>query len=84
MAVVPIRIVGDPVLHTPTKSVPVAADGSLPADLPELIANLYDTMDAAHGVGLAANQIGVGLRIFVYDCADNRGMAERRRGPVRS
>lgn len=82
MAVVPIRIVGDPVLHTPTKPVPVAADGSLPADLPELIADLYDTMDAAHGVGLAANQIGVGLRVFVYDCADDRGRIERRRGVV--
>ncbi|MGO9506613.1 MAG: peptide deformylase, partial [Mycobacterium sp.] len=30
MAVVPIRIVGDPVLHTPTTPVPVGADGSLP------------------------------------------------------
>lgn len=82
MAVVPIRIVGDPVLHTPTEPVPVAADGSLPADLPELIATLYETMDAAHGVGLAANQIGVGLRVFVYDCADDRGIPERRRGVV--
>lgn len=82
MAVVPIRIVGDPVLHTPTQPVPVAADGSLPADLAELITNLYDTMDAAHGVGLAANQIGVGLRVFVYDCADDRGRTDRRRGVV--
>ncbi len=82
MAVVPIRIVGDPVLHTPAQPVPVAADGSLPADLAELIANMYDTMDAAHGVGLAANQIGVGLRVFVYDCADDRGRSERRRGVV--
>ncbi|OBJ06371.1 peptide deformylase [Mycobacterium sp. 1465703.0] len=82
MAVVPIRIVGDPVLHTPTQPVPVAADSSLPADLAELIANMYDTMDAAHGVGLAANQIGVGLRVFVYDCADERGLTERRRGVV--
>ncbi|BBY39316.1 peptide deformylase [Mycobacterium mantenii] len=82
MAVVPIRIVGDPVLHTPTQPVPVAADGSLPADLAELIADMYDTMDAAHGVGLAANQIGVGLRVFVYDCADDRSRTERRRGVV--
>ncbi|MBV8787593.1 MAG: peptide deformylase [Mycobacterium sp.] len=82
MAVVPIRIVGDPVLHTPTKPVGVGDDGSLPADLPELIATLYDTMDAAHGVGLAANQIGVGLRVFVYDCADDRGQTQRRRGVV--
>jgi len=82
MAVVPIRIVGDPVLHTPTSPVPVAADGSLPDDLAELISTLYETMDAAHGVGLAANQIGHGLRLFVYDCAEDRGLTERRRGVV--
>src|ERR1700730_8961232 len=82
MAVVPIRIVGDPVLHTPTTPVAVAADGSLPADLPALIATMYDTMDAAHGVGLAANQIGHGLRLFVYDCAEDRGLTDRRRGVV--
>jgi peptide deformylase len=82
MAVVPIRIVGDPALHAPTDPVPVAADGSLPEDLAELISTLYDTMDAAHGVGLAANQIGVGLRLFVYDCAEDRGLTDRRRGVV--
>jgi peptide deformylase len=82
MAVVPIRIVGDPVLHTPTTPVPVGADGSLPPELPELIATMYDTMDAAHGVGLAANQIGYGLRLFVYDCAEDRQLTDRRRGVV--
>jgi peptide deformylase len=82
MAVVPIRIVGDPVLHSPTELVPVATDGSLPGDLADLIENLYDTMNAAHGVGLAANQIGVSLRVFVYDCADERGLSARRRGVV--
>ena len=82
MAVAPIRIVGDPVLHTPTTPVPVAADGSLPTELSELIASMYETMDAAHGVGLAANQIGHGVRVFVYDCADDRGMERRRRGVV--
>ena len=82
MTVVPIRIVCDPVLRTPTTPVPVAADGSLPADLAELIATMYDTMDAAHGVGLAANQIGYWLRVFVYDCAEDRGMTDRRRGVI--
>lgn len=82
MAVVPIRIVGDPVLHTPTTPVPVGADGSLPAEVLELIQTMYDTMDAAHGVGLAANQIGHGLRLFVYDCSDDRGLTSRRRGVV--
>jgi peptide deformylase len=74
--------VGDPVLHTPTTPVAVAEDGSLPTDLGELIATMYATMDAANGVGLAANQVGVGLRVFVYDCADDRGATTRRRGVV--
>ena len=82
MAVRPIVILGDPVLHTPTTPVPVGSDGSLPADLGPLITDLYDTMDAANGVGLAANQIGVGRRVFVYDCADERGQAAHRRGVV--
>ena len=82
MAVVPIRIVGDPVLHTATEPVPVRADGSLPDELADLIKDLYDTMDAANGVGLAANQIGVTKRVFVYDCADERGKVARRRGVI--
>ncbi|WP_319448093.1 MULTISPECIES: peptide deformylase [unclassified Mycobacterium] len=82
MAVVPIRIVGDPVLHTVTSPIPVGADGSLPAELAQLIADLYETMDEANGVGLAANQIGVSARVFVYDCADERGLSSRRRGVV--
>ena len=82
MAVVPIRIVGDPVLHTATNPIPVGDDGSLPPEVVGLIKDLYDTMDAANGVGLAANQIGVSQRVFVYDCADERGRTTRRRGVV--
>lgn len=82
VAVVPIRIVGDPVLHTPTTPVPVGPDGTLPADLAALITDMFDTMDAANGVGLAANQIGRTERVFVYDCADDRGQTVRRRGVV--
>jgi len=83
MAVVPIRIVGDPVLHTPTEPVPVGDDGKLPEDLADLIQDMFDTMDAANGVGLAANQIGVSKRLFVYDCAEERGKPHsRRRGVV--
>jgi peptide deformylase len=63
MAVQPIRIVGDPVLHQPTRKVETF-DETLCA----LVENMFDTMAAARGVGLAANQIGVGLRLFVYDC----------------
>ncbi len=82
MAVRPIVILGDPVLHAPTTPVPIGPDGSLPADLPDLVTDLYDTMAAANGVGLAANQIGVAQRVFVFDCADDRGLTTRRRGVV--
>ena len=82
MAVRPIVILGDPVLHTPTTPVPVGPDGSLPPEVADLITDMYQTMDAANGVGLAANQIGVGLRVFVYDCAEDRGKPTRRRGVV--
>lgn len=65
MAVRPIRIVGDPVLRTPTEPVTDFGD-----ELAELVTDLFDTMKEAPGVGLAANQIGVPLQVFVYDCPD--------------
>ena len=75
MAVHHIRIAGDPVLHNPTKPVEVFDD-----ELRTLIADMFETMAAAHGVGLAANQIGVDQRLFVYDCPDDEGV--RHRGVV--
>ena len=66
MTIRPIVIAGDPVLHTPTQ--PVTEDVS---ELRELIEDMYETMDRAHGVGLAANQVGVGKRLFVYNCPDD-------------
>ena len=75
MAVCPIRIVGDPVLHHPTRLVT-----DFGAELHALVDDMFDTMAAAQGVGLAANQIGVDLRLFVYDCADEQG--GRQRGVV--
>lgn len=56
-----ILITGDPVLHTRALEVPVIDDY-----IHQLVADMFETMDAAPGVGLAATQIGVGLRIFVY------------------
>ncbi|MEZ0093012.1 peptide deformylase [Streptacidiphilus sp. EB129] len=41
------------------------------SSLERLVEDLYATMYAHDGVGLAANQIGVGLRVFVYDCPDD-------------
>ncbi len=40
---------------------------SITPEIRELIQDMYETMDKAPGVGLAAPQVGVGLRIFVYD-----------------
>lgn len=64
----PIRIFGDPVLRTPTDEV-LDFDESLARLIDDMFASMY----AAEGVGLAANQIGVGLSVFVYDCADASG-----------
>jgi peptide deformylase len=61
-----MRTLGDPVLHAPCP--PVTAFGP---DLADLIEDLFATMYAACGVGLAANQIGVPLQVFVYDCPDD-------------
>ncbi|AHI23654.1 peptide deformylase [Corynebacterium vitaeruminis] len=68
MTVRPIVIYGDPVLHNPTE--PVTEDV---AELRELIDDMYETMDVANGVGLAANQVGVAKRLFVYACPDVEG-----------
>jgi len=49
-------------------------------ELRNLVADMYETMDKAPGVGLAAPQIGVGLRVFTYDYPDDEG--NERRGVV--
>jgi peptide deformylase len=76
VAVRPIRIIGDPVLHDPTRPVE-----EFDAALSALVEDMFETMAAAEGVGLAANQVGVPLRLFVYDCPDSE-RGERVRGVV--
>ena len=66
MAVQPIRLFGDPVLRTPADPV-VDFD----KELRQLVADLFETMVAAPGSGLAAPQIGVGLRVFTYHIDDD-------------
>ncbi|MEV7691821.1 peptide deformylase [Microbacterium sp. NPDC089189] len=68
MAVLPIRIMGDPVLHSPASPVESVTD-----EIRTLVADMFETMDAAPGVGLAAPQVGVGLRIFTYTYEDDEG-----------
>ena len=61
MTVHPITILGEPVLHSRAAVVESFGD-----DLRSLVADMFETMDVANGVGLAAPQIGVGLRVFVW------------------
>ncbi|WP_203711011.1 peptide deformylase [Asanoa siamensis] len=65
MTVQPIRLFGDPVLRTPADPV-VDFD----AELRKLVADLVETMQEQSGAGLAAPQLGVGLRVFTFDVDD--------------
>ncbi len=53
-------------MHRPCRTVEKFDD-----QLAELVADMAATMDAADGAGLAANQIGVDLQVFVFRCADD-------------
>ena len=68
MSIQPVRLYGDPVLRT--RSAEVTA---FDERLRRLIDDLHDTLDDQRGAGLAAPQIGVGLRVFVYDVEGRRG-----------
>jgi peptide deformylase len=61
VSVTPIRLFGDPVLRNP--AVPVV---DFDAELRRLVGDLTETMFAAGGAGLAAPQLGVGLRVFTW------------------
>jgi peptide deformylase len=63
-----IRLYGDPVLRQRTAEV-VDIDGRLKALADDMVETMYD----APGVGLAAPQVGVQKRLFVYDLGDDRG-----------
>ncbi|NAZ87316.1 peptide deformylase [Kineococcus sp. T90] len=64
----PITTHGTPVLHRRCTPVTALDDG-----LVQLVADMFASMAAADGVGLAANQIGVDARVFVVDCPDEDG-----------
>ncbi|MFK3983380.1 peptide deformylase [Micromonospora sp. NPDC050397] len=59
MTVIPLRFVGDPVLREPAKPVE-----TFDAELRQLVKDLRETLANGRGAGLAAPQIGVGLRVF--------------------
>ncbi|MET9518186.1 peptide deformylase [Streptomyces sp. NPDC002994] len=62
----PMTLLGDPALHAPCETVT-----DFGPSLVRLVEDMFATMYAAEGVGLAANQVGVPLRVFVYDCPDD-------------
>ncbi|MFC8345954.1 peptide deformylase [Streptomyces sp. NPDC057280] len=64
-----ITEVGEQVLHKPCRDVT-----EFGPDLAALIDDMFLTMYIADGAGLAANQVGVDLRLFVYDCPDDDGV----------
>lgn len=68
MALREIRLFGDPVLTSRADEVT-----EFDANLARLAEDMLETMDDSDGVGLAANQVGVLQRIFVYDCEGVRG-----------
>ncbi|MET9502870.1 peptide deformylase [Streptomyces sp. NPDC006622] len=62
----PLSLLGDPVLRQPCAEVT-----EFGPELARLVEDLFATMYAARGVGLAANQVGESSRVFVYDCPDD-------------
>ncbi|MCL7956566.1 MAG: peptide deformylase [marine benthic group bacterium] len=65
MAVREIRVLGDPALRARCEEVETVDD-----EVRRLVDDLIDTMEAADGIGLAAPQVGIPLRVFVYDIRD--------------
>ena len=68
MAALPIRVFGDPVLRA--VSTPVM---EINGRIKKLVDDMIETMYDAPGVGLAAPQVGVGRRVFVFDILDDQG-----------
>jgi len=72
MAVLPIHITGETVLHSAAAEVT-----EFDKSLHQLVDDMFETMKKAPGVGLAAPQVGVGLRVFVYNWTDDDGVLWR-------
>lgn len=65
MSIRSLHLLGSPVLRERAKAVPVVDD-----TVRQFVEDLFDTMRAAKGVGLAANQVGVALRVAVVDVGE--------------
>lgn len=67
MSLLPIHLLGSPVLREPSAPVPEVTD-----EVRRLVDDMFETMDGAEGVGLAANQIGMAVRVAVVDAEGSR------------
>ncbi len=72
MAILEIKKAGDPVL----KEVCQPVEGHINKKMRQLLDDMAETMYQADGVGLAAPQVGIPLRIVVIDCMDDHGLLE--------
>jgi peptide deformylase len=80
--ILPIIGYGDPVLRKVSEN--ITADYP---NLKGLIANMYDTMNNAYGIGLAAPQIGLPIRMFIVDTepfSDNEKLSEEERNKLKT
>ncbi len=81
MAILPIRVVPDPILRQKSKRV-----SSIDGSIHKLIGDMVETMHSVSGVGLAAPQVGIPLRVFVIGLPEEEDIAlinpkiVRRRG----
>lgn len=67
MSLLPLHLLGSPVLRRRSEEV-----GAVDDEIRHLLDEMYETMDAARGVGLAANQVGVARRVAVVDADQDR------------
>ncbi|MFC1934627.1 peptide deformylase [Chloroflexota bacterium] len=70
MAIIPIRVVPDPILRQKSKRV-----RNINGSIQKLIGDMIETMHAAPGVGLAAPQVGVSLRVIVIGIPEQEDIA---------
>jgi peptide deformylase len=67
MSLLPLHLLGSPVLRRRSEEIGAPDD-----EIRRLVADMFETMDAARGVGLAANQVGVARRVAVVDADGDR------------
>ncbi|TQN31618.1 peptide deformylase [Haloactinospora alba] len=67
-----VTVAGEDVLHQ--RGADVTREQFATSELSQLIDDMFRTMYVAEGVGLAASQVAVDMRVFVYDCPDDEGV----------